>query len=166
MLSLYKKIRGEIAFGAKIPRYPLRGAQAGQQGKRNGAGACPSRTAGGPPLGPGAARMAPMGTFAPTWPLSRPPAGGVPQYFEDQPARHHVGLGEADLDLVAQGEDSPARAPDQPVAQLLVDVIVGGEERADRHQPVRPRLLQGNEEAEAGDARDPSGKAGPPLGDQ
>src|SRR5208282_2425450 len=100
--------------------------------KRDGEGSAgkpahPSRVPAGPPLDPGAARMAPMGAPGAARPLPRPPAGGVPQDLEDQPARHHVGLGEADLDLVAEREDSSARAPDQAMAELLVDVIVGGE---------------------------------------
>src|SRR5579883_1790829 len=80
--------------------------------------------------------------------------------LKDEASRHHVRLDQAHLHRIPEDIGSARLAADQAMAGFLVDVIVGGQ-RANWDEAIRAGLVQGHEEPEPGDARDPSREAGP-----
>ncbi len=100
----------------------------------------PTRGAGGPGLGsapgrPGTARL------------------GLLDQFQDEPAGGRVGLAQARLDLLTEPVGAAPAPPHEAMACLDVVVVVI-REQAHRHEAVGAGLVEGDEQAEAGDAVD------------
>ena len=75
--------------------------------------------------------------------------------FEQQAAGDRRRLAQLHLDHAAQGPAPAAAFPDQGMGAVVVMEILAAQRRHG-HQPVRPRLVQPDEQAEAGDAGDAS----------
>ena len=68
-------------------------------------------------------------------------------HFENEPARHRIGLAQLDRDAIADGVASIGAWTEQRMHLCVVMIVIPGQ-RANRDQPIRTGVVQGHEQTE------------------